>query len=64
MLNFFFLSLDLPVLENVVFDEHTREVDYSDKSVTGNKWFFFSCLVVDPNSDCVMSWMFSIKLFA
>ena len=23
------------VLENVVFDEHTREVDYSDKSVTG-----------------------------
>ncbi|KAL8487785.1 hypothetical protein ACS0TY_024199 [Phlomoides rotata] len=24
------------VLENVVFDEHTREVDYSDKSVTEN----------------------------
>jgi ATP-dependent phosphoenolpyruvate carboxykinase len=23
------------VLENVVFDEHTREVDYTDKSVTG-----------------------------
>lgn len=23
------------VLENVVFDEHTREVDYSEKSVTG-----------------------------
>jgi ATP-dependent phosphoenolpyruvate carboxykinase len=23
------------VLENVVFDERTREVDYSDKSVTG-----------------------------
>lgn len=23
------------VLENVVFDEHTREVDFSDKSVTG-----------------------------
>uniref|UniRef100_A0A0D6QSW4 phosphoenolpyruvate carboxykinase (ATP) n=1 Tax=Araucaria cunninghamii TaxID=56994 RepID=A0A0D6QSW4_ARACU len=24
------------VLENVVFDEHTREVDYSDKSITEN----------------------------
>lgn len=24
-----------PVLENVVFDEHTRVVDYFDKSVTG-----------------------------
>lgn len=24
------------VLENVVFEEHTREVDYTDKSVTGN----------------------------
>lgn len=23
------------MLENVVFEEHTREVDYSDKSVTG-----------------------------
>lgn len=23
------------VLENVVFDEHNREVDYSEKSVTG-----------------------------
>ncbi|KAI3895688.1 hypothetical protein MKW98_025479, partial [Papaver atlanticum] len=23
------------VLENVVFDEHSREVDYIDKSVTG-----------------------------
>ena len=25
----------LTVLENVVFDEHTREVDYFDRSVTG-----------------------------
>lgn len=25
----------MAVLENVVFEEHTREVDYSDKSVTG-----------------------------
>ncbi len=25
----------MAVLENVVFDEHNREVDYSDKSVTG-----------------------------
>lgn len=25
----------MAVLENVVFDEHTRDVDYSDKSVTG-----------------------------
>lgn len=24
------------VLENVVFDEHTREVDYTEKTVTGN----------------------------
>ena len=23
------------MLENVVFEEHTREVDYSDNSVTG-----------------------------
>jgi hypothetical protein len=26
------------VLENVVFEEHYREVDYSDKSVTGKWW--------------------------
>jgi ATP-dependent phosphoenolpyruvate carboxykinase len=25
----------MAVLENVVFDEHTREVDYSAKFVTG-----------------------------
>ncbi|KAB2604598.1 hypothetical protein D8674_015767 [Pyrus ussuriensis x Pyrus communis] len=25
----------LAVLENVVFDDHNREVDYSEKSVTG-----------------------------
>mgnify|MGYP006957867328 CR=1 FL=1 len=25
-------------MENVVFDEHTREVDYFDKSVTGIKF--------------------------
>jgi len=30
------------VLENVVFDEHNREVDYSDKSVTGDMLFSFS----------------------
>jgi hypothetical protein len=35
-----FLSFPLSVLENVVFDEHTREVDYTDKSVTGKQWFF------------------------
>jgi ATP-dependent phosphoenolpyruvate carboxykinase len=33
--SFFDDCLYLAVLENVVFDEHTREVDYSDKSVTG-----------------------------
>lgn len=33
----FLLLSHIPVLENVVFDEHTREVDYSDKSVTGNE---------------------------
>lgn len=31
------ILLHEPVLENVVFDEHTREVDYTDKSVTGKK---------------------------
>lgn len=30
-----FLFTWLSVLENVVFDEHFREVDYTDKSVTG-----------------------------
>jgi ATP-dependent phosphoenolpyruvate carboxykinase len=30
----FFITL-LSVLENVVFDEHFRGVDYTDKSVTG-----------------------------
>ncbi|KAI3980289.1 hypothetical protein MKX01_001360 [Papaver californicum] len=30
------LSTMSSVLENVVFDEHTREVDYTDKSVTEN----------------------------
>ena len=44
-----------------MFDEHDREVDYSDKSVTGN---IVSCLEVDPNFDCVMTWTVSIKLFA
>lgn len=39
MNTFFFFLLLLTVLENVVFDEHTREVDYSDKSVTGNNNF-------------------------
>ena len=29
----------LTVLENVVFDEHTREVDYFDRSVTGENKF-------------------------
>ncbi|KAG6521338.1 hypothetical protein ZIOFF_018453 [Zingiber officinale] len=29
------LFFGLSVLENVVFDEHTREVDYSDNSITG-----------------------------
>lgn len=32
---FFLFFSFLAVLENVVFDEHTREVDYTDKSVTG-----------------------------
>lgn len=27
--------LSVTVVENVVFDEHTREVDYSDRSVSG-----------------------------
>ena len=30
-----FLFTWMLVLENVVFDEHFREVDYTDKSVTG-----------------------------
>lgn len=30
-----FGCLFVAVLENIVFDEHTREVDYLDKSVTG-----------------------------
>lgn len=53
--------LCLTVLENVVFDEHTREVDYSEKSVTGNiqlLWHvlsflsssFFIKLVLDQTS--------------
>lgn len=32
--------LHAAVLENIVFDEHTREVDYTDKSVTGMPFFF------------------------
>lgn len=31
--------LHAAVLENIVFDEHTREVDYTDKSVTGMPFF-------------------------
>lgn len=34
------------VLENVVFDEHTREVDYTDKSVTGKN--FTNVVPVEP----------------
>ncbi|KAL0322929.1 UNVERIFIED_CONTAM: Phosphoenolpyruvate carboxykinase (ATP) [Sesamum angustifolium] len=37
------------VLENVVFDEHTREVDYSDKSVTV-VWFF---VLFQKHSRCI-----------
>lgn len=33
----------LAVLENIVFDEHTREVDYSDKSVTG---IYINCFFI------------------
>jgi hypothetical protein len=36
----------MTVLENVVFEEHSREVDYADKSVTGN----FILVCTDFNS--------------
>lgn len=37
----------MAVLENVVFDEHTREVDYSEKSVTG--WLFIGFFMHSQN---------------
>ena len=38
------IPMSLTVLENVVFDEHTREVDYYEKLVTG-VLFFCSILI-------------------
>ncbi|GJX77324.1 phosphoenolpyruvate carboxykinase isoform X2 [Tanacetum coccineum] len=40
------------VMENVVFDEHTREVDYSDKSVTGS---IFVIAIEGSSYDVVLS---------
>lgn len=34
-----FLVDFFPVLENIVFEDHTREVYYSDRSVTGIYFF-------------------------
>ena len=44
------IPICLTVLENVVFDEHTREVDFCEKLVTGVLfcsnfyWIFFICI--------------------